>query len=155
MVFCLFAATAQAAEMVRVTEVIDGRTIVVSPGRTVRLAGVEITHAVGARELLTWTLHNAWVLLEPPPRAVDDGKLVYRSPDAMLINRELVLRGYARATLPGIEPVNRVTMVYLGESMPGEKASSSRQTPPRVQRPSSGLRPPSPPRGRRSSPRAR
>ena len=109
----LWSVSAQAA-MVRVIGIEDGRTIAVDRGGTrasVRLAGVKITEELRARELLRWTIGTAWVMLEP----AGDEFLVYRSPDALFVNRELVLRGYARPTLPGIEPETAPAVVtYLG-----------------------------------------
>jgi len=114
---CLFTLRAEAA-MVRVIGIENGHTITIDERGTrvsVRLGGVAITDELRARELLRWTIGNAWVMLE---RAADDMALVYRSPDALFINRELVLRGCARATLPGIEPENRPAVTYLGEINP-------------------------------------
>lgn len=102
------------AGMARVTGVIDGQTITIERGgtsRNVRLAGIAITDQHSAKALLEWTLKAAWVMVEELP----GGRvLVYRSPDAMFLNRELVLRGYARATAPGIEPTSHVVITYLG-----------------------------------------
>jgi len=92
--------------MVRVIGIENGRTLTIDDRGTrtsVHLAGVAITDELRARELLKWTLNGAWVMLEK----AGDEVLVYRSPDALFINRELVLRGCARATLAGIEPDNR------------------------------------------------
>ena len=111
--------------MVRVVSVEDGRTLLIERGgRTaaepvrerIHLAGVAILDEPAAHALLEWTLaSNAWILLEEQPGG---GHLVYRSPDALFLNRELVLRGYARATLPGIEPVSHVPVTYLGTYNP-------------------------------------
>ena len=95
--------------MVRVAGVQDGHTILVErSGKTeaIALAGVEIIDEARARDLLVWTLNESWVM-------VDDG-LVYRSPDALFVNRELVLRGYARATQRGIAPESHLNVTYLG-----------------------------------------
>ncbi|HUP60621.1 MAG TPA: hypothetical protein VNA69_09410 [Thermoanaerobaculia bacterium] len=116
----LFTLPAQ-AEMLRVVAIQDGRTVAVDRNGTrtsVRLAGVAVTDELHARELLRWTLLGFWVKLEP---AANGELLVWRSPDAMFINRELVLRGYARATLEGIAPDTRVPMIYLGEGPSGER----------------------------------
>ena len=123
------------AAMVRVVSIEDGRTIVVDRNGTrerVRLAGVEITDDARSRELLRWTAVEAWVMLE----AAGHGEfLVYRSPDALFLNRELVLRGFARATLPGIEPELRAPARYLGtidppatRSRPPAKVSDERRS---------------------------
>lgn len=108
----LFALDAGAA-MVRVVAIEDARTIVVEERGTrtkVTLAGIEITDPRGARTLLEWTLASSFVMTEARP----GGFLVYRSPDALLINRELVLRGYARATLAEILPQQQAAVTFLG-----------------------------------------
>jgi hypothetical protein len=130
LVFVLFALRAEAA-MVRVVSVEDGRTITVERNGSrerIRLAGVEITDETQARQLLRWTAGD-WVMLE----AAGNGEfLVYRSPDALFLNRELVLRGFARATLDGITPELRPPSRYLGTYDPPRT-----QTPqPRVSAPS-------------------
>ena len=51
------------AGMARVTAIHDGRTIAVDRGgktETLRLAGVEITDEVRARDLLRWTIGTSW-----------------------------------------------------------------------------------------------
>jgi hypothetical protein len=113
--------------MVRVVAIEDGKTITIERGgvrERVTLAGVEITDDAKARELLRWTAIDAWVMLE----AADGGAfLVYRSPDALFLNRELVLRGFARPTLPSIQPDLRPPSRYLGEWNP--PATSTQQKP--------------------------
>ncbi len=102
------------ASMVRVIGVTDGRTLVVERGGApvqVRLAGIELTDDAGARALMRWTLVSTWVMLDEQPQG---GFYVYRSPDALFVNRELVARGLARATLPTIEPPQHVVVTYLG-----------------------------------------
>jgi hypothetical protein len=118
----LAALCAEAAPMSRVTAIRNGRTIIVDGTVEVRLAGIEITNEVGARELLRWTIGTSWVMVERTP---DGGALVYRSPDAMCINRELVLRGYARATDPALEP-QRIVATYLGVVNPGPPRAPER-----------------------------
>lgn len=122
----LFTIPAQAAQMARVVRIGDGATIVVhrdGKDATLRLAGIEITNAAAAQQLLRWTITDAWVMIEP---VANDTVLLYRSPDAMFINREMVVRGYARATMPGIEPVSHVTVTYLGESNPPDVKAEAR-----------------------------
>lgn len=113
--------------MVRVVAIEDGRTIVVERGTArerVRLAGVTITDDARAKELLRWTAGEAWVMLE----AAEGGEfLVYRSPDALMLNRELVARGFARATLPSIQPDLRAPSRYLGEWNPPASSTQSKQ----------------------------
>ena len=102
-IFLVAALRAEAA-MVRVVAIENGRTITVERNgarESVRLAGVEVSDDARARDLLRWTIGNAWVMVEP---AGNGDYLVYRSPDALFLNRELVLRGYARATLANIAP---------------------------------------------------
>lgn len=102
------------ASMVRVLGVTDGRTLVVERGGTqlqVNLAGIELIDDRNARALMQWTLVSSWVMLDEQPGG---GFYVYRSPDALFVNRELVARGFARATLPTIEPPQHVAVTYLG-----------------------------------------
>lgn len=101
------------ASMVRVIGVADGQTLVVERGGTavkVKLAGIQLTDDDSARSLMQWTLVSTWVMLDEQP----GGFFVYRSPDALFVNRELVARGFARATLPSIEPAQHVVVTYLG-----------------------------------------
>jgi hypothetical protein len=125
----LFVLRAEAA-MVRVVAIQDGRTITIEGDgtrRSIRLAGVAITEELRAADLLRWTVGGHWVLLE---QAAGGGFLVYRSPDALFVNRELVLRGFATPTLPGIEPEMRVTPTYLGVFDP-PAVSTKKAAPPK------------------------
>lgn len=104
--------------MVRVVEVRDARTLVIERNgarEDIRLAGIAITDEPRAAQLLQWTVANSWVLVERHPAG---DHLVWRSPDALFINRELVSRGYARATQHGIEVEPNVIVTYLGELNP-------------------------------------
>jgi hypothetical protein len=106
------------AAMVRVVDVVDGRTLVIERNgqrETVRLAGIAITDETRAADLLRWSVVSFWVMLEPH---ASGGHLAYRSPDALFINRELVLRGYARATAQAIEPERNLVVTYLGTLNP-------------------------------------
>jgi hypothetical protein len=106
------------AAMLRVVGVHDGRTILVERGgkqETMVLGGVEILDEARARDLLNWTLDSAWVMLE---RTASGEVLVFRTPDALFINRELVRRGYARATLREVAPEIRLNVTYLGQVDP-------------------------------------
>ena len=143
----LVAALRVEAAMVQVVAVVDGRTIAIERNgvrEQVRLAGVHILDEGSARELLRWTANGAWVLLEP---SASGEFLVYRSPDALFLNRELVLRGFARATLAVIVPDLRAPSRYLGEidqfDRPRPQAKQKVSAKPR-QRTSSGTgrRPP-------------
>lgn len=140
--------------MLRVTAIQDGRTIVVdAAGKSemLRLAGVEITDEVRARELLRWTVGSSWVMAERS----GDGWRVWRSPDALFINAELVLRGFARPTQPGIAQPPQAMVTYLGElnlQAPEKKETSGKKvTPSRRQNGSGTSRRSTAPR----SPRAR
>lgn len=143
------------AGMARVIGIHDERTLVVERGGVrghVTLAGVSITDAPSARALLQWTLAASWVMVEEQR---DGGAFVYRSPDALFINRELVLRGFARATLPDIEPRSHVTVTYLGK-LPDAVTPPPRVSPAPQSGKSSGTpRRPKAPRSRRSRPTAR
>src|SRR5205085_7643290 len=93
LIFTLFFTMTAHAAMLRVVDIKDSHTVVVQRGaatETLTLAGIEITDELHAHELLAWTLRDRWVLAETSA----DGWLLYRSPDALFINRELVLRGY-------------------------------------------------------------
>lgn len=140
------------ARMVRVIEVIDGRTLIVeSKGvrETIKLAGIEVIDEWQARALLNWTLANSWVMLEQQGGAYD----IYRSPDALFINRELVLRGFARATRTGIEPPPTTMVTYLGIGAPAEGAKKKeRKISATARRTDSGTRRRSSGRSSRSSP---
>lgn len=106
------------AGMLRVVSIDDGRTVTVESGgvrERVKLAGVAITDELAARELLRWTLLERWILLE---RDAGGGVRLWRSPDALFVNRELVARGYAKATAPGIAAENTPVVTYLGTLNP-------------------------------------
>jgi hypothetical protein len=130
MFLLVVAALRAESAMVRVVAIEDGRTITVDRNGTrerIRLAGVEVTNDASARELLRWTAGEAWVMLEP---AGGGEFLVYRSPDALLLNRELVLRGFARATLPATAPELRAPSRYLGTIDPPSTPQTTRQAKP-------------------------
>ncbi len=149
-VIFLVAALRVEAAMVRVVAIENGRTITIERNgarESVRLAGVEVSDDARARDLLHWTIGNAWVMVES---AGNGEYLVYRSPDALFLNRELVLRGYARATLANIAPELRPPSRYLGEFQPAD--------PPRAKPPVSEKKPPRTGTGkspRSSKPRSR
>jgi hypothetical protein len=130
------------AGMVRVIGVVDGRTLIVERrgvAEKVQLAGIALTDDASAQVLMKWTLVSSWVMLEAQP---DGAHFVYRSPDALFVNRELVLRGFARATLPAIEPAQHVVVTYLGTlkgvgvRAPAARGTGSESTRPRPARPS-------------------
>ncbi|HKS22486.1 MAG TPA: hypothetical protein VJZ76_06800 [Thermoanaerobaculia bacterium] len=96
--------------MVRVGRVLDSRTIVVDGGTVVRLRGVDIPPAdeAMAADYLRSILTNAWVLVE-------EGGDVYRSPDALFVNGQMIMHAYRGAS----------KMTYLGESMPGQRTTTT------------------------------
>ena len=122
----LISVCATAAPMARVQSIKNGRTIVLDSGAEIRLSGIEITNEIAAQDLLRWTIGSSWILVERDP---DGTARVYRSPDALFVNRELVLRGYARATAPGIEPEDRIQVTYLGLANPGPRGSDAAVSP--------------------------
>ena len=138
LVVILVAALHANAGMVRVVAIEDGRTITIERGgvrERIRLAGVAIIDEAKARELLRWTAIDAWVMLE----AAEGGEfLVYRSPDALFLNRELVLRGFARPTLPSIQPDLRPPSRYLGEINPPAASTQTKTVNARPSRTRSG-----------------
>jgi hypothetical protein len=102
--------------MAKFSKVIDSRTIVVE-----RIDGNEVVHLTNvdipaedeqaARDYLQQTLMGTYVYVE-------NGK-VYRSPDALFINRELAFGAYASPTLK---------MHYFGDINPGPRAQAPRAT---------------------------
>ena len=108
-----------AVPMARFVRVTNSRTIVVAhvggPEEVVHLANVDIPAAdeIAARAFIQQSLAGTFVYVE-------DGK-VYRSPDALFINRELAYGAYAA---PGLK------MFYLGEVNPGPHAQTSPRTTP-------------------------
>ena len=139
------------ARMIRVVAIDDGRTVTLEAGgvrERVRLAGITITDESAARELLRWTLLERWVLLERDPGGA---VRLWRSPDALFVNRELVARGCARATAPGIAPVDAPIVTYLGTVNPPPTPQKVTPAP----KTGSGTRPRStaPPKRRARSPK--
>lgn len=147
-VVCVLAVRAEGA-MVRVKEVVDARTLLVERNgneERVTLAGIAITDDAEARALLEATLVAQWVSLEK----VSGGQFVYRSPDALFVNRELVTRGFARATVEDVEPPHTVAMTYLGQlNLPGVRPGVAARSAPAAR---SGSAPSS---RRQASPRPR
>ncbi len=108
--------------MYRVVRVTGPSTILVVRDNVeseVALAGIEIIDPRNATSFLSWTLGSSWVMIE-------DGQ-VYRSPDAMLINAELVKKGYARPTT-ALPPSSHTNAVYLGELDLGPRPATTRAT---------------------------
>lgn len=119
--------------MLRVVAIADAQTVVVQGATAVpvRLAGVVITDPVGARAFLATALTG--VLVTGEKRG--DAYLIWRSPDAMFVNRELVTRGYARATMQDVAPQHHFTMTWFGELAIGQPR---RQSPALTVIPDSG-----------------
>jgi hypothetical protein len=127
-----------AAPMVRVIDVKDARTLIVDRAGVageVRLGDVVIPpgEETTAIEFLRSTLVQHYVMVESNARGE---AYVYRSPDALFINGELLRRAYL---------VQRTRMIIVGESSPGPERStrSAPRTENRV------LPPPKPRSGRR------
>ena len=113
--------------MVRVVDVANAPSIVVEHDGVrsqIVLSGIEITDPANAIAFLTWSLQSSWVMIE-------NGQ-VYRSPDGMLINAELVRKGYAR----GLTSADHVQTIYLGELDLGvrEKPKATTTSKPPVPR---------------------
>jgi hypothetical protein len=112
--------------MARFARVIDSRTIVVE-----RIGGTEVVHLANVdipaqdeqivRDYLTEKLTGSYVYIE-------NGN-VYRSPDALFINRELAYGAYASSSLK---------MRVFGEVNPGprvQKSAAPAREPMRVPKP--------------------
>jgi hypothetical protein len=127
-----------AIPMARFIRVTDSRTIVVAhlngPEEVVHLVNVDVPaqDEMAARAFIQDNLARSFVYVE-------DGK-VYRSPDALFINRELAYGAYSA---PGLK------MFYLGQVNPGPHAQAApRATPARapLQASKKASRPPAPSR---------
>ena len=124
----LIAVSLHASPMVHVVRIAGPSSIVVEHdgvSSEVQLGGIEITDPTKAFAYLSWTIGSSWVMVE-------EGR-VYRSPDALLINDDLVRKGFARSTSATV--VTRTPAVYLGELDP-ERAPKSQPPRARAARPS-------------------
>jgi len=125
----VFSATAlSAAPMVRVIDVKDARTLVVDRGgvRTeVRLGDVIIPPGedAAAIEFLRTKAVEHYVMLE---NGAHGDTYVYRSPDALFINGELLRRAYLK---------QGTKMTIIGESSPGPERSTRKAPAPAPERP--------------------
>jgi hypothetical protein len=136
LILSVAALRAEAATMARVVRVESNATMVVVRDGVeinVKLAGIDITDTRRAQEVLRWsfgaTVTASWVMLEPRTESGPDAFFVYRTPDALFLNRELVARGCARATLPGVEAASHTAVTYLGElNLPAVTKAPARQT---------------------------
>ena len=155
--FFLLVALRLDAGLVRVISVVDAQTLIIERAgvaTNIKLAGVTIVDDEGARTLLQWALADRWVMLE---EQASGGAFVYRSPDALFVNRELVSRGFARATLPDLEPQQHAIVTYLGTIRTNAVAKTAAVTTasPKARGTGSGTTPSSParPSRRRRSPK--
>ena len=112
------------AGMARVVSVVDGRTVVVDDRgsrSTVHLAGVAVPSEEDAAAVayLRRTMSSGWVLVERDARTGD--AWLYRSPDGLFINGEMMRAAYRDGG---------TRMIWLGESSPGPRreAASPRAT---------------------------
>jgi len=126
--FLFGVAASSSATMSRVVGVQDSRTILVEfAGRrsVVVLNGVAVVAAdeASAADFLRRLLAGAWVLVE--------GGEVYRSPDALYINGEMIRHAWRTAS----------NMRYLGESDPGPRTSAAAAAPRKPKRVSTPARP--------------
>lgn len=98
----LLASTPASASMIRAAGAADRQTILLEGGSTLRLRGVDLPpdEEPEAREYLQRLVAGLWIYVE-------NGE-VYRSPDALFINGEMVRRAWKSGT----------KMTYLGESFP-------------------------------------
>jgi hypothetical protein len=130
------------ATMVQVLGVTDDGALVAGDSQ-IRLAGVAITDRPGAKTLLEWTLLSRWVMVE---RKEDGSAFVYRSPDALFINRELVAQGFARPTSREVAPESHVIVTYLGRvDPPAAKLPALKKASPRGSGSGATRRPPGKP----------
>lgn len=113
--------------MVRVVAISGPSTIVVERDgvrSTVQLSGIEVIDAHNATALLRWSLGSSWVMIEAGQ--------VYRSPDGMLVNAELVKKGFARFI--GADPFPHTPAVYLGELDLGKRPAPAAKAKAPVRR---------------------
>lgn len=138
-ILILTASSLFAAPMVRVIDVKDARTLIVDRAGVaveVKLGDVVIPagEETAAIAFLRTKVVERYVMLESNARGE---AYVYRSPDALFINGELLRRAYLTR---GTE------MIIVGESSPGPERAT-RSAPPREQ--NHVLPPPRPRSGRR------
>lgn len=107
------------AGMARVVDVVDGRTVVVDAGgsrSTVYLAGVVVPSEEDAVAVayLRRAMSSGWVLVE---RDAKSGEAwLYRSPDGLFINGEMMRAAYRDGG---------TRMIWLGESSPGPRRETA------------------------------
>jgi hypothetical protein len=126
-ILILTAATAFAAPMMRVTGVKDARTLIVDRGGVaseVKLGDVIIPPGdeAAAVDFLRTKVVERYVMVESNARGE---AYVYRSPDALFINGELLRRAYL---------TEGTKMTIIGESFPGPERSTRAAPAPAVKR---------------------
>ena len=119
-IFVVLSPLSASAAMVRAAAVIDSRTIVIEGGATVTLRGVEVPagEEMAARLYLARLVAGNWIY-------VDAGD-VYRSPDALFVNGEMIRRAWRSST----------QMRYLGELNLGPRVGRVLNPSGRVRNPS-------------------
>lgn len=94
-IFFAAVSTHAAPPLLRVTEVLDARTIVAGD-RQLRLAGIDVAADDSqATATLRSLILGQWIMVETDPGS--GAAFLYRSPDALFVNRELVRRGVVLA----------------------------------------------------------
>src|SRR5258708_2550115 len=125
------------ANMVRVIDIIDARTIVVDDnGRrtTVVIAGIALsdTETADAAAYLRRLVFGQWVLVEP-------GGFVYRSPDALSVNGEMARHPWRGDRFVHLGPVDPgYTRKTATTSKPVPAVPVNRPPRPRLHRRASG-----------------
>jgi hypothetical protein len=133
--FIFLCTLSASAGMVRVVEVVDGRTIVVDDNGhpvTVTLGGVAVPEEEAA-EAVTWLKRlvlGQWVLVEA-------GGVVYRSPDALLVNNEM--SRHAWRGIPRFVYLGTIDGPTKGQSKVAPKTAAATPVPKVSQKP--GKRP--------------
>ena len=89
LVFCLFSLPITAGTNTRVARVIDSRTLQLDGGTTVTLRGVD----VAAEDEADAVAYLRTIVSAGSPVYVDNGN-VYRSPDALFLNGQLMTRAW-------------------------------------------------------------
>jgi len=126
-ILVLFATALTAGQMVRVIDVKDARTLIVDQRgvRTeIRLGDVIIPpgEEAAAVEFLRTKVVEHYVMVE---NGLHGDAYVYRSPDALFINGELLRRAYL---------THGTKMTIVGESSPGPERSTRKAAPAPAER---------------------
>jgi hypothetical protein len=150
LLFVFLCSLSASAGMVRVVDVVDGRTIVVDDhGRpaTVTLGGVVVPddEAADAAVWLKRLVLGQWVLVET-------GGFVYRSPDALLVNNEM--SRHAWRGIPRFVYLGTIDGPTKAQGKAAPKTAAATPAPKASQKP--GKRPhavPNLPKGQRGVPK--